>query len=153
MVGVVVVIMVGIVVVVMVGIVVGIVVVVVVVVVMVVVVVVVMRVMVVVVMANGMVTAKALAQCQFGGQLSDGLALVQNCLFLPHQTFTQVQDGGFGLVGHHAAPGARIWATAVTAGSRSVGHNGRRVAARVRLGWYRSANKFGANAIVVLYAR
>lgn len=115
--------------------------------------VVVMSIVVVVVMANTVVTAKALAQRQLGSQLSDGLSLVQYCLFLPHKTFTQVQDGRFGLVRHHAPPGAGIWATAVTIGGWSMGHTGRRIAARVCLWRYRSANEFGANAIVVFYAR
>lgn len=113
----------------------------------------VMSIVVVVVMANTVVAAKALAQRQLGSQLSDGLSLVQYCLFLPHKTFTQVQDGRFGLVRHHAPPGAGIWATAVTIGGWSMGHTGRRIAARVCLWRYRSANEFGANAIVVFYAR
>lgn len=56
--------------------------------------VVVMRVVVVVVMvvmmASTVVTAKALAQSEFGSQLPDGLPLVQDGLLLPHETFPQM---------------------------------------------------------------
>lgn len=43
-----------------------------------------------VVVAVAMVATKALAQRQLGGELSDGLPLVQNGLFLPDQALPQV---------------------------------------------------------------
>lgn len=120
---------------------------------MVVIVVVVMVVVVVVVVVSvAMVTTEALAQGQLGGQLSDGLALVQDGLLLPHQALPQVQDGGFGLVGHHAAPAGAAVPVSVGVAARSMGHRGWRVAARVCLRGDRSADKFGAHAVVMFYA-
>lgn len=77
------------------------------------VVVIVVVVAVVVMVANAMVTTEALAQGKLGGQLSDGLPLVQDGLLLPHKALAQVQDGGFGLVGHHATPVTAIVAVSV----------------------------------------
>lgn len=45
---------------------------------------------VVVVVAIAMVTTKALAQRKLGGELSDGLPLVQDGLLLPDQALPQV---------------------------------------------------------------
>lgn len=108
-----------------------------------------MVVMVVVMVATAMVTAKALTQGKFSSQLSDGLPLVKDGLLLPHKALTQVQDGGFGLIRHHATPVTAI----VTISAWSMGHTGWRVAAGVCLWWNWSANKFGADAIVMFYAR
>ena len=95
------------------------------------------------------VTTEALAQGELGGELPDGLPLVQDGLLLPHKALTQVQDGGFGLVGHHASP-----VTAIVASSGwSMGHSGWRKAAGVCIWGDWSADKFGANAIIILYAR
>lgn len=117
----------------------------------------VMVVAVVVMVANAMVTTEALAQGKFGGQLSDGFPLVQDGLLLPHKALTQVQDGGFGLVGHHATAVTAIVAVSVAVSVSisvwSMGHTGWRVAAGVCFWWNWSANKFGANAIVMFYAR
>lgn len=121
--------------------------------VMVVMMVVMMGIVMAVMVTDAVVSAKALTQGQLGRQLSDGLSLVQNCLFLPHKTFAQVQDGCFGLVRHRATPIAAIWAITVTICGWSMGHTGRRIAARVCLWWNWSANKFGADAIIIFYAR
>lgn len=104
---------------------------------------------VVVMVATIMVTTEALAQGELGGELSDGLPLVQDGLLLPHKALTQVQDGGFGLVGHHASPVTAILAIS----GWSMGHSGWRKAAGVCIWGDRSADKFGANAIIILYAR
>lgn len=108
---------------------------------------------VVVVVANAMVTTKALAQGKLGGQLSDGLPLVQDGLLLPHKALAQVQDGGFGLVRHHATPAAAIVAISVAVTARSMGHTGWRIAAGVCFWGDWGADKFGANAIVMFYTR
>lgn len=107
---------------------------------------------VVVVAIGAMVTAKALTQGEFGGQLPDGLPLVQDGLLLPHQTLAQMQDGGFGLVGHHAAPAAAVVAARLAVAARPVGHAGRGVAAWVGFWGNRGADKFGANAVVIFNA-
>lgn len=107
---------------------------------------------VVVMVTNTMVTTEALAQSELGGQLSDGLPLVQNGLLLPHEALAQVQDGGFGLVRHHVSPVTAIVAISVSITAWSMGHTGWRIAAGVCFWGNWSANKFWANAIVVLYA-
>lgn len=101
-----------------------------------------------VVVTAAMVTAKALAQRQLCGELPDGLPLVQDGLLLPHQALAQVQDGGFGLVGHDAPS---IGAAVVVRGG-SVGHRRRRIAAGVGLRGDWGANKLGADPIVVFNA-
>lgn len=110
-------------------------------------------VMVAVMMTSAMVTAKALAQRELGGQLPDGFPLVQDGLLLPHKALAKVQNGGFGLVGHHAPPVAAIVAVAVAITAWSMGHAGWGVAAWVCFWGNWGANKFGANAIVIFYAR
>lgn len=108
-----------------------------------------MAVVVVVMVTSAVVTPEALAQCKLGGQLSDRLPLVKDSLLLPHKAFAQVQDGGFGLVRHHATP-----VTAVVAiGVWTMGYTGWRIAAGVCFWWDWSANKFGADSIVMFYAR
>lgn len=113
----------------------------------VVVVVVVVAVMVVMV-TDPVVTSVALAQGELGGQLPDGLPLVQDGLLLPDQALAEVQDSGFGLVRHKAASAA---ATAVLAiGSRG-GWNARwGEATRVGVRRDGRAHELGANAILVL---
>ena len=54
----------------------------------------------------GMVT-EALAQGQLGGELPDGLPLVQDGLLLLDQALPQVEDGGLGLVRHPPPTGGR----------------------------------------------
>lgn len=102
----------------------------------------------VVVVAGAVMATEALAQGELGGQLPDGLPLVQDGLLLPHKALAQVQDGGFGLVGHHGSPAAAI--VAVAAGS--MGHTGWGVAAGVCFRGNRSANKLGADAVVIFDA-
>lgn len=118
----------------------------------VVVMVVVVVIMVVVMVTDTVVTTEALAQSELGGQLSDGLPLVQNGLLLPHEALAQVQDGGFGLVGHHVSPVAAIVAISVSITAWSMGHTGWRIATGVCFWGDWSANKFRANAIVMFYA-
>lgn len=113
----------------------------------------VMVVVVVVMVANAVVTTEALAQGELGGQLSDGLPLVQDGLLLPHEALAQVQDGGFGLVGHQASPVSAVVTVSVAVTARSVGHTGWRIAAGVCFWGNWSANKFGANAIVMFHTR
>lgn len=105
-----------------------------------------------VMMTTAMVTAEALAQRELGGQLPDGFSLVQDGLLLPHKALTQVQNGGFGLVRHHAPPVAAVVAVAVAITAWSVGHTGWGETAWVCFWGNRGANKFGANAIVIFYA-
>lgn len=108
-------------------------------------------VVVAVVMTGAMVTAEALAQRELGGQLPDRFPLVQDGLLLPHEALAQMQDGGLGLVGHHAPPVAAIVAVAIAAWS--MGHTGWGVAAWVCFWGNWSADELGANAIVIFYAR
>lgn len=110
-------------------------------------------VVVAVVMTNAMVTAEALAQGELGGQLPDGLPLIQDGLLLPHKAFSQMQDGGFGLVRHHASPAAAVVTVTVAVTVGSMGHTGWGKAAWVCLWGNWGANKFRANAIGIFYAR
>lgn len=107
----------------------------------------------VVMVVRAMVTTEALAQGELGGQLPDGLSLVQDGLLLPHEALAQVQDGGFGLIRHHASPAAAIVTISVAVTGRSMGHTGWGIAAGVCFWGDWGANKFGANAIVIFYAR
>lgn len=116
-------------------------------------VVVMVTVMVTVMMTSAMVTAESLAQRKLGSQLPDGFPLVQDGLLLPHKALAKVQNGGFGLVGHHAPPVAAIVAVAVAITAWSMGHTGWGVAAWVCFWGNWSANKFGTNAIAIFYAR
>lgn len=102
-----------------------------------------------IVMAAVVVTAEALTQRELGGELPDGLPLVQDGLLLPHEALAQMQDGGFGLVGHRAPPVAAVVAVAVAVAAWPVGHAGWGVAAGLCFWGNRGANKFGANAIVM----
>lgn len=114
----------------------------------------VMVVVVVVMVISAMVTTtEALAQGELGGQLPDGLPLVQDGLLLPHKALAQVQDGGFGLFGHHASPATAVVTICVAVTARSMGHTGWRIAAGVCFWGNWGANKFRANAIVIFYAR
>ena len=75
-------------------------------------------------MTSAMMTPKALTQGELGGQLSDGLPLVQDGFLLPHKAFTQVQDSGFSLVGHHASTAAATVVIIVAVSAWSMGHTG-----------------------------
>lgn len=109
-------------------------------------------VVVVFMVTSAMVTTEALAQCELGGQLPDGLPLVQDGLLLPYKALAQVQDGGFGLVRHRVSPVTAIVAISVAITAWSMGHTGWRITAGVCFWGNRGANKFWANAIVMFYA-
>ena len=113
----------------------------------------VVMVVVVVMVIGAMVTTKALAQGELGGELPDGLPLVQDGLLLPHKALAKVQDGGFGLIGHHASPGAAIVAVSVAVTARCVGDTGWGITAGVCFWGNWGANKFRAYAIVIFYSR
>ena len=85
---------------------------------------VVMSVMMIVVMADAMVTPKPFAQGELGSQLSDGLPLIQDGLLLSDKTFTQVQDSGFSVIGHHAPTAATTVVITVCVTAWSMGHTG-----------------------------
>lgn len=116
-------------------------------------VIVVVVVVMVVVVTGAVMTPEALAQSELGGQLPDGFSLIEDGLLLPYEALAQVQDGGFGFVGHHATPAGAAVVVSVPVTARSMGHVGRGVAAGVCLWGDGSANKLGANAVVMIHAR
>ena len=98
--------------------------------------------------------SEALAQGELGRQLSDGLPLVQDGLFLLDQALPEVEDGGFGLFARPPPASRRCTLMAWSAGPRcSYAWTPRREAGRVCVQGDRGADKAWVGSEVIVRCR